>query len=235
QEIINELTTVLQNFSNKHQHKFFVLSSSSKSVFSFGGDLKLFSKLIREQNKPALYFYMKQCIETLYSISQLPGCERIALVRGTAFGGGFEAALACDTIIAEKNAKFGFPDRLFNSFPGMGAYSYLTRRIEPTKAQQMIKSAKTYSAEELYDMGIVDKLVADGDGYDAVYSHIQNYNRYSNSFNALKQVFQSINPVNYDELLQIGELWVNTAMKLSEKDLGLMKRLAASQANLVAR
>ncbi len=233
QELLDELSISLNNFTNNHQQKFFVLSSASQTVFSFGGDLTLFRKLTKEQNKQALYLYMKQCIETLYSIAMLPACERIALVRGTAFGGGFEAALACDTIIAEKNAKFGFPDRLFNSFPGMGAYSYLVRRVTPATAQKIIKSAKSYSAEELYDMGIVDKVIPDGDGYDAVYNHIQHYKRYSNSYDSLKHVFHSVHPINYDELLQIGELWVDTVLGLSDKDMGLMERLAMSQSQIV--
>ena len=47
----------------------------------------------------------------------------ISLVQGDALGGGFEAALCGDIIIAEKQARFGFPEVLFNLFPGMGAYN----------------------------------------------------------------------------------------------------------------
>lgn len=234
QGLLDELSISQTYFAEKQEHSFYVLASASKSVFSLGGDLVLFRHLIQQQNKPALHQYMKQCIDTLYGITMLPACERIALVQGTAFGGGFEVALACDTIIAEKSATFGFPDRLFNSFPGMGAYSYLIRRIEPVKAQRMIKSARTYSADELYDMGIVDKLVPDGAGHDAVYDHIKHYKRYSNSYDSLKRVFQSIQPLSYNELLQIGEQWVDTVMGLSARDTGLMKRLATSQARLTA-
>ena len=167
QELLDELSASQRQFIEKKDHQFYVLASASKSIFSLGGDLVLFRQLIQQQNKQVLHQYMKQCIDTLYGITMLPACERIALVQGTAFGGGFEVALACDTIIAEKSATFGFPERLFNSFPGMGAYSYLVRRIEPVKAQKIIKSARTYSAAELYDMGIVDKLVPDGNGHDA--------------------------------------------------------------------
>lgn len=111
----------------------------------------------------------------------------------------------------------------------MGAYSYLTRRIEPIKAQKMIKSAKTYTAQELYDMDIVDMLVGVGEGYDAVHEHIKHYQRYSNSFDAFKHVTDVVHPVNYDEVLLIGEQWVNSALCLTSRDLGLMARLAKSQ------
>lgn len=234
-ELLDEISISQGRFAEQQGYQFYVLASASKSIFSLGGDLILLRQLIQQQNKQALYQYMQQCIDILYGLTMLPACEGIALVQGTAFAGGFEAALACDTIIAEKSATFGFPERLFNSIPGMGAaYSYLIRRIEPVKAQRMIKSARTYSAAELYDMGIVDKLVPDGDGHDAVYDHIKHYKRYSNSYNSLKHIFQTTQPLNHNELLQIGEQWVNNSMRLSERDVELMGRLAKSQARLIA-
>lgn len=229
-ELLEEIRASQDWFIEHSKHQFFVISSASESVFSFGGDLSLFQQLIQRQDKDGLYDYMKRCVDTLHGISMMPECEGIALVQGTAFGGGFEAALACDTIIAEKSATFGFPERLFNSIPGIGAaYKYLLRRIEPVKAQRIIKSAKTYSAEELYEIGVVDKLVPDGEGRDAVYDHIKHYTRYSNSYKSLKQIFQNNSILNYDELFNLGELWVNTAMNLSARDLELMDRLASSQ------
>lgn len=231
-ELLAELDNSISSHASQAEKQFYVLSSSSSKVFNLGGDLFLFRDLIMQNNRQGLYAYMKKCIDTIYHISTLPACDKIALVTGNAFGGGFEAALACDTIIAEKNARFGFPERLFNLFPGMGAYSYLIRRIDASKAQKMIKSAKTYTADELYDMGLVDKVVADGEGHDAVYNHIQNYKRYANSYDNLKNVFQSFSPINYEELLKIGELWVESAFNLSSKDLGLMERLATTQTKL---
>ena len=50
-------------------------------------------------------------------------------MQGECLGGGFEAALSSDVIVAEKSARFGFPEILFNLFPGMGAYSFLERKI----------------------------------------------------------------------------------------------------------
>ena len=53
----------------------------------------------------------------------------IALLEGDALGGGFESALSCDVVIAEKHVKAGFPEVLFNMFPGMGGLSFLSRRV----------------------------------------------------------------------------------------------------------
>lgn len=234
-EMLNELHSTQQNFANDQNQHFYVLLSESSSVFSFGGDLNLFKQCIRDNNRQDLYQYMKQCIDAIYGLTMLTGCEGIALIRGTAFGGGFETALACDTIIAEENATFGFPDRLFNSFPGMGAYHYLVRRVSPIIAQKIITSSRTYTANELLQLGVIDKVVPDGEGYNAVLDHIQYYKRYKNTFNAMRQVFNLANNVDYNQLLQVGELWVNTALNLSEKDLKLMERLARSQESLVGQ
>ena len=227
---LNESVTYLKSVKEQH---FFVLSSATSSVFSLGGDLVLFSQLVKQKNEEALNVYMKNCIDTLYNISSMPNFERIAMVRGIAFGGGFEAALACDTIIAEENSQFGFPDRLFNSFPGMGAYSYLIRRVTPATAKRIIKSTKTYSASELFELGIVDKVVPEGEGHTAVYNHIHHYQRYNNGYNALKDVFKTVHPLNYDELLNVGQIWVKNILELSDKDIGLMSRLALSQKKLI--
>lgn len=230
QELLDELVLSQNWFIGQQDYEFYVLSSASKSVFSYGGDLALFHKLIKNQAREELYDYMKQCIATLSGISRLASCEGIALVQGTAFGGGFEAALACDTIIAEKSATFGFPERLFNSIPGIGpAYQYLLRRIEPIKAQKLIKSARTYTADELYQMGIIDKVVPDGTGRDAVLEHISQYKKYKNSYDSLKTIFKSGNELTYDDMLRLGENWVETVLRLSDRDLEILERLAGSQ------
>lgn len=209
--------------------RFLVLSSRNPEVFSLGGDLRLFNGLIRGRRRQELDQYMTACIDIMHKLTSLPDCERVALVRGNAFGGGFEAALACDTIIAEEGAKFGFPERMFNLFPGMGAYNFLVRRIHPAQAKRLIMSAKIFSADQLLELGVIDKVVKPGTGDNAVYEHISHFSRYQNGFNAIKNVVNADRSVDYDELLHIGKQWVQCALKLTEKDLGLMAQLERSQ------
>ena len=150
--------------------RYFVLASRVPGVFNLGGDLALFADLIRKGDRPGLQSYARACIDVLHTNSialDLP-LVTIALVQGHAQGGGFEAALACDVIVAEKSAKFGLPEILFKLFPGMGAYSLLARRLDTVRAEKMILSGRIYSAEELHEMGLVDVLAEDGHGEDAV-------------------------------------------------------------------
>ena len=78
-------------------------------------------------------------------------------------GGGFECALSGNVLIAERGAKMGFPEILFNLFPGMGAMTLLGRKIGYSKAEKVILSGKLYTAEEMYELGVVDVLVEPGE------------------------------------------------------------------------
>ena len=110
--------------------------------------------------------YAHACVDVVYQNLcklDLP-LLTIALVQGDALGGGFEAVLTNDVIIAERGSKLGLPEILFNMFPGMGAYSLLCRRLDGTRAQQLILSGRLYEAEELERMGLVDLVVEPGRG-----------------------------------------------------------------------
>jgi DSF synthase len=159
------------------------------------------------------------------------GCEltTIALVQGDALGGGFESALASNVVIAEKGVKMGLPEVLFNLFPGMGAYSLLSRRVGTTVAEKIILSGKLYTAEELFDMGVIDILAEKGEGEMEVYKYIKTASRYSNSYNAIRKVRDICNKISYDELIDIAKIWADAAFKLTAKDLRMMGRLVRKQ------
>jgi len=110
-----------------------VLCSGMQGVFNLGGDLALLMELIHAGDRDALAEYAIACIDVLYRSAcsyDLP-FTTIALVQGETLGGGFEAALSANTLIAEKGARFGFPETAFGLFPGMGAFSFLARRLSP--------------------------------------------------------------------------------------------------------
>ncbi len=212
---------------------FLVQCSSQPGVFNLGGDLELFTDLIQKSDYEGLLKYAKSCIDVIYHLATVNGLPftTISLVQGEALGGGFEAALACKVLIAEKSAVFGFPETLFGLFPGMGAFSFLARRINPSFAKRIIASGKIYTAEELYDIGIIDHLVADGEGRQAIYDYIKHHRVRSESIHSLDRVIDEFNPISYDELMNVVNIWADTAMKLSEKNLRVMKYLLKAQNN----
>lgn len=208
-----------------------VLASKVPGVFSLGGDLTLFRSAILSHNREQLLNYGQLCIDDLLPWNRnfdLP-ITTISLVQGTALGGGFEGALASTVVVAEESSRMGFPEILFNLFPGMGAYSFLSRKVGRRIADELVTSGNTYSARQLLDMGVVDVLAPDGAGEAAVYSYIRKHSRNGNGRRAIEQVRRDFDPVTREELARIVELWVDTALKLEERDLKMMDRLVRAQ------
>ncbi len=216
--------------------RYVVLGSKTPGVFSLGGDLGLFASLIESGDRQALRTYALKSIEVMYnhSVNYNKPLTTIALLEGDAIGAGFEGALACDVIVAERQCKMGFPEVLFNLFPGMGAYNFLTRRLDPVRIEKMIMSGTIYSAEEMYEMGLVDILVDEGEGEAAVREYIRKAKRSRNAREAIFRVRHCVNPVTLQDLVDVVEIWVDAAMQLDSINLRTMKRLVRAQEKKIA-
>jgi DSF synthase len=214
-----------------------IWTSALPGIWNLGGDLALFTRLIREGAEAELRRYAYTCVDAVYHNvikGDLPFLT-IAMVHGDALGGGFETVLSCDVVIAERTAKFGLPEVLFNLFPGMGAYSLLCRRLDGTRAQQLMLSGRVYTAEELEAMGLVDLVVEPGEGADAVRGYLERNRRRHGTLCALSKVRQHCQPVSYEELIAVTSLWVQTALRLDEADLRRMEHLVRAQQRRFAR
>ena len=97
------------------------------------------------------------------------------------------------------------------------------------RAERLILSGKIYSADELYEMGVVDVLTDPGAGVEAVHDLIVQRRKRSLAYAAMQKVRQQYQPLDYRELLRITEIWVDTALQLSAKDLKTMARLVRAQ------
>ena len=211
---------------------FLVFGSKTPGTYNLGGDLSLFKQLIKARDRKRLEEYALACIDAVHLAhtgADLP-LTSIGLVQGTALGGGMEAALACNMIVAERGVQMGLPEVMFNLFPGMGAYSFLSRRLGAAETERVILSGKTWSSEELHELGVVDLLADPGHGEDMVREYIAERRRRSpNAMVALQSVRQAMNPVTYEELEKITQIWVDAAMRLNDRDLKIMDRLVRSQ------
>ncbi len=123
----------------------------------------------------------------------------------------------------------GFPEILFNLFPGMGAMTLLGRKIGYSAAEKIILSGKLYSAEELQTLGVVDILAEAGEGEQAVYEFVRKEARQRNGALALRAAREISQPIVHDELTRIAEIWVDAALRLEAKDLRMMERLVNRQ------
>lgn len=217
--------------------RYFVCGSHTPGIYNLGGDLRHFADCIRRRDLGALKKYARTCVHMQHANSTGFGAPIItmALVQGDALGGGFEHALAFDLLVAEKSARLGLPEILFNLFPGMGAYSYLRQRLSRRDTERFILEGKLFTAEELYDMGVVDILADDGKGEQAIVEYTQQNRKRFHAERAVYKARRLSNPVTIDELLEITDMWAETALHLEEADVRKMERLAAAQQRRIER
>ncbi len=212
--------------------RYLAWTSRAEGVWSLGGDLATFLELIRRGDRAGLEAYARLSIDVLYDNYRsldLP-LLTVAVIEGDALGGGFEAMLTNDLVIAERGAKFGLPEILFNLFPGMGAYSFLRRKVGEVTARRLIEDGRSRSAEEMHALGLVDLLVERGEARDALRRLAREEGARFRTRLALKRVRERVEPVTRAELDEVVAIWVDLALELEEGDLRRMQALARHQA-----
>ncbi len=165
-EILNDiarLRDILQEVFRRapgdvHPLRYLVMASNKPGVFNLGGDLAMFADAVRTADSRKLRMYAYACVELIHGLTTAFGLPivTVSVVQGRAFGGGLEAALAEDFIIASPEAQMGVPEVAFNSFPGMGAVSLLSRRLGTARAEEIIASGALYSGRHMFELGVVD-------------------------------------------------------------------------------
>jgi len=217
--------------------RYFVAASHTPGIYNLGGDLKHFADCIRRRDLGALKKYARTCVHMQYENSTGFGAPIItmALVQGDALGGGFEHALAFDILVAEKSARLGLPEILFNLFPGMGAYSFLRQRLSRKETERFILEGKLYTGAQLYDMGVVDILADDGMGEAAIVEYTKENRKRFHAERAVYRARKIANPVSLEELLEITDTWAETALYLEDADVRKMERLASAQDRRIMR
>ncbi|MBO9670992.1 MAG: enoyl-CoA hydratase/isomerase family protein [Sphingobium sp.] len=211
--------------------RYLVLGSRYPGAFNLGGDLEHVAALIAERDLDGLEAYGNACVDILYNNLQaldLPAIT-IALIQGDVVGGGLESALSFNVLIAERDARFSLPENAFGMFPGVGAHSLLTRKVGAAQAERLMFSGKVYSAEEMYDMGLVHILAEPGEGETAVRNYIRANARRMNGQLGGYRAARQVNPVTLEELRSIVRIWAETGMNLSDSQLKVMRRLAVKQ------
>ncbi|MEU2133468.1 enoyl-CoA hydratase-related protein [Streptomyces sp. NPDC018352] len=134
-----------------------VLTSSHERAFCVGADLKE-----RNSFTDAELLRQRPTARAAYTgVLELP-MPTIAAVHGFALGGGFELALSCDLIVADRTAVVGLPEVSVGVIPGGGGTQLLPRRIGAARAAELVFTARRVEAAEALGQGLVDELVEAG-------------------------------------------------------------------------
>lgn len=213
------------------------LASRKPGVFNLGGDLAMFARAIRARERDLLRAYAHACIDVVHGMVCAYGLPvvTLAVLSGQALGGGLEAALAQDFLFADDTAVLGVPESAFNTFPGMGAVSLLTRRIGAARTEQVIVSGDTYSARQMLELGVVDRLAPAGCAREAALAWMREGGAAERARRlALTKARRSCFPLTFAELIRIVDVWTDISCEVTPRDLRHMERLVAAQKRMAA-
>lgn len=130
-----------------------IIITGNQKAFAAGADIKEMAEISTVE----MYFRDKFSIWDRIRRIKKP---IIAAVSGYALGGGNELVMNCDMIVAAENSKFGQPEINLGIIPGAGGTQRLTRAIGKAKSMEAILTGKTYSAKEMYELGLITKVVS---------------------------------------------------------------------------
>jgi DSF synthase len=211
--------------------RYVVLGCRHPGAFNLGGDLAYVADAIERADQSALEDYGNSCVDILHENLLGLGLPviTIALLQGDTVGGGFESALSFNVLIAERHVQFSLPENAFGMFPGVGAHSLLTRKLNAAQAERLMLSGRTWSAEEMYEMGLIHVLADTGKGEEAARAYIQQSSRRFNGQLGVYRAAREVNPVLLGELRKIVRIWAETGMRLSAQQAKILKRLSDKQ------
>jgi enoyl-CoA hydratase len=153
-EVLQELSSILNEASENKEIGCIILASALDNVFCAGGNIKDFYKFsILEMRN------FQEALERLENSIEYNKKPVIAAVNGYALGGGNEICLCCDFVIASEKAKFGQPEINLGILPGMGGVQRLIRHIGFLKAKELIMTGRIIDAYEAEKIGLVNKVV----------------------------------------------------------------------------
>jgi len=142
-----------------------VLHSSLAQGFCAGADLRELYHAGKEL-KPAARLkgvrdFLKRIHAFLSRLDEAP-VPTVAAVHGAVFGGGLELALACDLIVADRSARFAFPELRLGLVPGFGGLPRLKRDVPNSLVRDLLFTGRSINAEKALSCGLVSQVVAEG-------------------------------------------------------------------------
>ncbi len=202
-EMSDEITATLRQFKDDPKTKGFILTGYGIAAFSAGADIGGFPKVLGDSAKAAQYTRDRAEVQRVIDTMEKPV---VAAVNGVAMGGGLELAIRCHSMVVTKNARFQFPEITLGISPGIGG-AIVPYRKWPRGAKlfhEMICLARSISAKEAAEIGMVDKL-ADS-YYDMIQEAKKEVERLQGKITRIPDGKMEIPPVEIPEQPMAGKL-----------------------------
>jgi enoyl-CoA hydratase len=178
-----------------------IIHSEMRSGFCAGADLRELyersSAMERSQALAGVRDFLERIHRGLNRIDASP-LTTIAAVHGVTFGGGLELALVCDLIIADKTARFAFPELRLGLIPGFGGIPRLKRDVGNAVIRDLLLTGRSFNATKAQQIGLVSQVVAEGEALRAARATAAQLAKFDRQTAATAKQF--IKPIPYDEL-----------------------------------
>ena len=178
-----------------------VIYSQLKSGFCAGADLRELYHRSQATEKVSAAKGVRDFLQRIHRVLNLidsAPLTTIAAVHGVTFGGGFELALACDLIIADKMARFCFPELRLGLIPGFGGIPRLKRDVGNAVVRDLLLTGRGFNATKAQQIGLVSQVVAEGEALRAARATAAQLRKFDHATAIAAKRF--IKPVPHDEL-----------------------------------
>ncbi len=197
-ELEDFVTALQQMESDAHA---FIIHSTVKAGFSAGADLRELYFGARELKKSEAIKGVRDFLERIHRVLNAIDASpltTIAAVHGVTFGGGFELALVCDLIIADKMARFCFPELRLGLIPGFGGIPRLKRDLGNAVVRDLLLTGRSFNVTKAQAIGLVSQVAGEGEALKVARSTAAQLGKFDRQTSSAAKKF--IKPIPYDEL-----------------------------------
>jgi enoyl-CoA hydratase len=178
-----------------------IIYSEQKAGFCAGADLRELYWRSQELGKDAAQRGVREFLERIHAVMNridASALTTIAAVHGVTFGGGFELALVCDLIVADKLARFCFPELRLGLVPGFGGIPRLKRDMGNAVVRDLLLTGRSWNATKAQQVGLVSQVVGEGEALPVARAMAAQLGKFDRRTAAAAKKF--IKPIPYEEL-----------------------------------
>lgn len=178
-----------------------IIHSTTKAGFSAGADLRELYEGSRGMEKSEAVRGVREFLRRIHGVMNTLDAApltTIAAVHGVTFGGGFELALVCDIIIADRMARFCFPELRLGLIPGFGGIPRLKRDLGNAVVRDLLLTGRSFNVMKAQQIGLVSQIAAEGEALRLARATAAQVGKFDRRTSIAAKEF--VKPIPYEEL-----------------------------------